>query len=55
VAASFVDTFLGGVLTDPGAARGLGDPDGTVARVVAEAVAAGRAPGLDGDLGHTAG
>jgi hypothetical protein len=55
VAASFVDTFLGGVLTDPGAARALGDPDGTVARVVAEAVAAGRAPSLDGDLGHTAG
>jgi AcrR family transcriptional regulator len=55
VAASFVDTFLGGVLVDPGAAAALGDPDGAVARVVAEAVGAGRARGLDGGAGHTAG
>jgi TetR/AcrR family transcriptional regulator, cholesterol catabolism regulator len=55
VAASFVDTFLGGVLTDPGAAAALGDPAGTVARVVAEAVAAGREPGVDGGVGSTPG
>jgi TetR/AcrR family transcriptional regulator, cholesterol catabolism regulator len=53
VAASFVDTFLGGVLTDPAAAAVLGSPDGEVARVVAEAVHAGRAPVLDGEPGHT--
>jgi AcrR family transcriptional regulator len=52
VAASFVDTFLGGILTDPAAAAGLGNPDGTVARVVADAVAAADAPALDGDLRH---
>jgi AcrR family transcriptional regulator len=55
VAASFVDTFLGGVLTDPAAVGPLADPDGEVARAVADAVATGRAPGLDGDPGHTAG
>jgi len=53
VAASFVDTFLGGVLTDPAAAAVLGSPDGEVARVVAEAVHAGRAPVLDGEPRHT--
>jgi TetR/AcrR family transcriptional regulator, cholesterol catabolism regulator len=53
VAASFVDTFLGGILTDPAAAAVLGSPDGEVARVVAEAVHAGRAPVLDGEPGHT--
>jgi TetR/AcrR family transcriptional regulator, cholesterol catabolism regulator len=53
VAASFVDTFLGGVLVDPGAAGGLGHPDGEVARVVAEVVRAARAPGLDDDMDHT--
>jgi AcrR family transcriptional regulator len=53
VAASFVDTFLGGVLTDPAAAAVLGSPDGDVARVVAEAVHAGRAPVLDGEPRHT--
>jgi AcrR family transcriptional regulator len=55
VAASFVDTFLAGVLTDPAAAAPLADPEGEVARVVTDAVAAGQAPGLDGDAGHTAG
>jgi TetR/AcrR family transcriptional regulator, cholesterol catabolism regulator len=55
VAASFVDTFLAGVLADPGAAAALGDPDGAVARAVAEAVDAGRGPALDGDPGHTPG
>jgi AcrR family transcriptional regulator len=55
VAASFVDTFLGGVLTDPGVAGALGHPDGEVARVVAEAVRAAQAPTLDGDMGHTPG
>jgi AcrR family transcriptional regulator len=55
VAASFVDTFLAGVLTDPAEAAALGDPDGEVARAVAEAVDAGRVPGLDGDPGHTPG
>jgi AcrR family transcriptional regulator len=55
VAASFVDTFLAGVLTDPGATAGLGDPDGPVARAVAAAVAAGRTSPLDGDPGHTPG
>jgi TetR/AcrR family transcriptional regulator, cholesterol catabolism regulator len=38
VAASFVDAFLAGVLVDPGGAAALADPDGEVARVVAEAV-----------------
>jgi AcrR family transcriptional regulator len=55
VAASFVDTFLGGVLTDPGVAGALGHPDGEVARVVAEAVRAAQAPTLDGDVGHPPG
>jgi TetR/AcrR family transcriptional regulator, cholesterol catabolism regulator len=55
VAASYVDTFLGGILTDPTAAAALGDPDGRVARVVAEAVAGAGAAGLDGDLGHRKG
>jgi TetR/AcrR family transcriptional regulator, cholesterol catabolism regulator len=55
VAASFVDTFLAGVLADPADAAPLADPEGEVARVVTAAVAAGQAPGLDGDTGHTAG
>jgi TetR/AcrR family transcriptional regulator, cholesterol catabolism regulator len=55
VAAAFVDTFLGGILIDPAAAAGLGDPDGEVARVVAATVVAGRTPALDGDPGHTPG
>jgi AcrR family transcriptional regulator len=55
VAASFVDTFLAGVLTDPGAAVALGAPDGAVARAVADAVDAGRASTLDGDADHTSG
>ena len=55
VAASYVDTFLAGVLTDPSGAAALGDPDGPVARAVAAAVAARRAPALDGDLGVTPG
>jgi AcrR family transcriptional regulator len=52
VAASFVDSFLAGVLRDPTAAAALADPHGEVARVVGEAVTAG---GLDGDAAHTAG
>jgi AcrR family transcriptional regulator len=55
VAASFVDTFLGGVLADPGGAGRLADPDGVVARVVSEAVAADARSALDGDAGHTPG
>ncbi|MGZ4507359.1 MAG: TetR family transcriptional regulator [Blastococcus sp.] len=55
VAASFVDTFLAGVLVDPARAPRLADPDGAVARVVAEAVTAGLGVGLDGDAGHTPG
>jgi len=55
VAASFVDTFLAGVLVERAGAARLADPDGHVARVVGEAVAAGPGPGLDGDTGHTAG
>jgi AcrR family transcriptional regulator len=54
VAGAFVDTFLSGVLADPARAAGLADPGGAVARVVEAAVAAGRAPDLDGDAGHTA-
>jgi AcrR family transcriptional regulator len=55
VAASFVDCFLAGVLRDQSALAALADPRGEVARVVAEAVAAGSAGGLDGDAGRTAG
>ena len=55
VAASFVETFLAGVLVDPARAAPLADRSGLVAQVVAEAVAAGRAEGLDGDAGHTPG
>ncbi len=50
VAASFVDTVLGGVLVDRDRAADLADPAGAVAAVVEEALAAGRAvPGLDED------
>ena len=52
VAASFVDSFLGGVLADRAQAAALADPDGEVATVVAAAVGS---PGLDGDGGRTAG
>ena len=52
VAASFVDSFLGGVLVDPAAAAALADPAGPVARVVDEALPAGPAPGLDSAAGH---
>jgi TetR/AcrR family transcriptional regulator, cholesterol catabolism regulator len=55
VAASFVETFLAGVLVDPGRAAQLADPSGAVAGVVAEAVLAGGAEGVDGDLDHTSG
>lgn len=59
VAASFVDTFLAGVLADPAAAAPLADPDGEVAAVVAGALdaVAGAAPGeaLDGDVRHRRG
>jgi AcrR family transcriptional regulator len=59
VAASFADTFLAGVLTDPAAAAALADPAGAVAGVVDEALAtdpdaSSRRP-LDGDAGHTPG
>ena len=56
VAASFADTFLAGVLADPGAAAALADPAGEVAAVVDEALGgdASRRP-LDGDVGHTPG
>ena len=48
VAASFVDTSLGGVLVDRDRAADLADPAGAVAAVVEQALAAGRAvPGLD--------
>lgn len=53
VAASYVDTFLGGVLADPGRAAALADPSGAVVAVVDEALAAGRAAdALDGGPGH---
>jgi TetR/AcrR family transcriptional regulator, cholesterol catabolism regulator len=55
VAASFVDTFLAGVLVDPADAAALADPGGEVARAVAEAVAAGRMAALDGDAASPAG
>ena len=58
VAASFVDSVLAGVLTDPTEARVLADPEGEVARVVGDALAAGAAKSgaaLDGDAGHTPG
>jgi AcrR family transcriptional regulator len=51
VAASFVDTVLAGVLTDPREAPALAARDGEVARVVEEALAAT----LDGDTGRTGG
>jgi AcrR family transcriptional regulator len=54
VAESFVDSVLGGVLVDPGEARALAAPEGEVARVVVEALAASGAA-LDGDVAHTAG
>lgn len=43
VAASFVETFLAGVLVEPSEAAALADPAGAVARVVADVLAA-RAP-----------
>jgi TetR/AcrR family transcriptional regulator, cholesterol catabolism regulator len=55
VGASFVDTFLGGILTDPAVAATLGDPDGRVAQVVAEVVGGDRGPALDGDGDHPTG
>jgi AcrR family transcriptional regulator len=59
VAASFVDTFLAGVLIDPAAAAALADPAGEVAAVVDEALHAGSAAAppeaLDGDAGHIPG
>ena len=41
VAASFVETFLAGVLVEPSAAAALADPAGAVARVVVDVLAAG--------------
>lgn len=59
VAASFVDTFLAGVLTEPAAAARLADPRGEVAAVVDQALrtggSAGSREGVDGDLGHAPG
>ena len=55
VAASFVDTFLGGVLTEPADAAALGDPSGRVAQVVAEAVGGDPGSALDGGAGSTTG
>jgi AcrR family transcriptional regulator len=51
VAASFVDSVLAGVLVDPGEALALAVPEGEVARVVEEALAAT----LDGGRSGTAG
>jgi AcrR family transcriptional regulator len=44
VAASFVGTFLAGVLVEPAAAAALADPRGAVARVVTEVLDAGSSP-----------
>jgi AcrR family transcriptional regulator len=55
VAESFVDSVLVGVLVDPREARALAAPDGDVARVVADALAAGSGSALDGDAVRTAG
>ena len=55
VAASFVDTFLTGVLVEPEAAAALADPGGAVARVVTQVLDAGHPGTLDGDAGHTSG
>ena len=54
VAASFVETFLAGVLVEPSAAAALADPEGPVARAVTVALDAGRSGVLDGDRDHTA-
>jgi AcrR family transcriptional regulator len=55
VAASFVDTWLAGVLADPARAAALADPAGEVVAVVEDALAAGRAVDtLDGGTGRTA-
>jgi TetR/AcrR family transcriptional regulator, cholesterol catabolism regulator len=51
VAASFVDSVLAGVLIDPAEAEVLAAPDGEVARVVADALAAT----LDADAASPAG
>jgi AcrR family transcriptional regulator len=51
VAASFVDSVLAGVLVDPAEAQELASPDGEVARVVSDALAAT----LDADAGSPAG
>jgi len=53
VAASFVDTFLAGVLVDGAAAAALADPAGAVARAVTEALDAGGSRALDGDRDHS--
>lgn len=55
VARSYVETFLAGVLAEPGEAAALADPAGPVAAVVADAVAAGRGPGVDAGPEHPAG
>lgn len=55
VAASFVTTFLTGVLVDPGRVGELADPDGAVVAVVTDAVAAGRCQELDDRRSQPAG
>ncbi len=59
VSASYVDTFLAGVLADPAGAAALAAADGEVAAVVDEVLrtagAVDPAGPLDGDADHTAG
>jgi AcrR family transcriptional regulator len=54
VAASFVESFLAGVLVDPAGAAVLADPAGPVARAVGEILDADRVRTLDGEPGSTA-
>jgi TetR/AcrR family transcriptional regulator, cholesterol catabolism regulator len=54
VAASFVESFLAGVLVDPAGAAVLADPGGPVARVVADVLDGATAATLDGEPGSTA-
>jgi AcrR family transcriptional regulator len=54
VAASFVDTFLAGVLAEPAAAAALADPGGAVALVVTQVLDAAQPHTLDGDPRSTA-
>ena len=54
VAASFVESFLAGVLVDPSGAAALADPAGPVARVVGAVLDAAPARTLDAGPGSTA-